>query len=172
MERAQHKPSNGRKKWLVAGLSGLVALLLVAIAFTGAVAADLTDTDTVDVETEDENDTVVVDLEFNQSFTDNTSATVTISDSNGTVNSSTVSVNSSDFDGSDDTIWKTVEFEPGTGNYTVSLSADDPGAINSTNVKVESATAGGIIAGANQTHLAAFAVVVVALIVAKNREMI
>jgi len=148
-------------------LAVVAALVLVG---TGAAAADdLTDSNET-VEIEDQNDSITVDVEFNDSFVNSTTyngstfAEIELTDENGSrVGASNITVNGSDLNTTSlsinsDTAWFTETFtdfeEESVGNITVELT-DDGGGINDTAVSVDRADGAlsGILGGATQTQV-------------------
>ena len=148
-------------------LTALVGVLaIVSLAITGAAAVEVYN-DTVEV---DNGDTVTVDVEVTDEFINdsltNTTVDVALENDTGTVvNSSSITVEDTAFGGtySGESIWRTAEFEPAAnGTYTVTVNADAETYVNTTEATVGSGGlfGGGIIAGAGQTELLGFAIVV------------
>jgi len=158
-------------------LAALLALLTVGtLAVTGAAAVEVYN-EQIDV---DEGDTVTVDVELTDEFVNdskaNTSVDVQLEDDTGTVvNSTTFTVEDTAFNGTytgSDTVFRTAEFSPGTGNYTVVVNATAQDYVASTNTEVGStvATGGGLIGGASSTGLLAFAAIVGGLVYAYRED--
>jgi hypothetical protein len=155
MPRTQHK--------LITAL--VAALLIVPAAIAGAAAVDVSSED-IQV---DGGENVTVDVEVTDEFINDgqTSASVDVQledDTGSVVNSTTLTVDDTAFGGTysgSDTVFRTAEFAPAAGNYTVVVNATAQDYVNSTNTEVgTTATGGGLIGGASSTGLIAFAAVV------------
>lgn len=144
----------------------VAALLIVPAAIAGAAAVDVS-SEQVAV---DDGENVTVDVEVTDEFINDsqtsTSVDVQLQDDTGSVvNSTTLTVEDTAFDGTysgSDTVFRTAEFSPAAGNYTVVVNASAQDYVASTNTEVGSAatTGGGIIGGASSTSLLAFAAIV------------
>jgi hypothetical protein len=155
MPRTQHK--------LITALVAALALVLLTAA--GAAV----DVSSEDIQVDD-GENVTVDVEVTDEFINDgqTSASVDVQlkdDTGSVVNSTTLSVDDTAFDGTysgSDTVFRTAEFAPAeAGNYTVVVNATAQDYVNSTNTEVgTTATGGGLIGGASSTGLLAFAAVV------------
>jgi hypothetical protein len=161
-------------------------MALLALIGTGSAAADLTDSNET-VEIEDINDSVVVDVEFNDSFVDSTTyngstfAELKLYDENNSlVGTSNITVNGTDINTTriaveSNTVWFTEKFtdfqESSVGNITVEL-ADDGGGVNSTAVSVDSSDGlfgGGILGGASRNQVLLGVVLLVVGVLAFRR---
>lgn len=147
-------------------LTALLALLAIGtVAITGAAAVEVYN-EQIDV---GDGDTVTVDVEITDEFINDSEASTSVDvqledDTGSVVNSTTLTVEETAFDGTysgDETVWRTAEFEPDNGTYTVSVDAGSEQYVNTTEATAESSTAsGGIIGGASSTSLLAFAAIV------------
>jgi len=168
---------------IVGALAVVAVLVLVG---TGSAAADLTDSNET-VEIEDQNDTVIVDVEFDDSFINSTTyngstyADLNLYDENGTlVKSANITVDESNLNTTQiavdsDTAWFSESFtgfkQSAVGNITVEL-ADSGQGINDTAVSVDSGGlfgGSGILGGATQTQVLAGVVVIVLGLIAFRR---
>jgi hypothetical protein len=168
------------------GALAVAALVTLSGSALGA-PGDLDPSETVEIE--DQNDTVTVDVEFNDSFVNSTTyegetfAYLELTDPNGTVvKSHNLTVNGSDLNTTQiavdsDTVWFTQSFsdfdKDDVGNLTVEL-ADHGDGLNDTVVSVDSGGlfgGGGILGGASQTQvLAGVIILVLGLIVFRRMD--
>jgi len=166
------------------GALAVVAIVTLSGSALGA-PGDLDPSETVEIS--DENDTVLVDVEFDDSFIDSTTyngttyAALELTDENGTVvKSANLTVDQDDMNrtrlvDNSETVWFTEEFtgfaESSVGNITVSLTDSGQG-INDTSVSVRDSGGlfgGGILGGATQTQVLAGVVILVIGLVAFRR---
>ncbi|MXR52312.1 hypothetical protein GRX03_11950 [Halovenus sp. WSH3] len=158
---------------------GLVAILGILTA--GAAAVNVSSEQI----TVDDGQTVTVDVEVTDEFINDsqtsTSVDVQLKDDTGTVvNSTTLTVEDTAFNGTysgSDTVFRTADFSPAAGSYTVVVNATAQDYVASTDTEVPSATTGGgllggggIIAGAGSTQLIAFGAIIAGLAYAYRKD--